>query len=489
MKISLPKSSDQVQQWGPVDMKLLYNSFWFAPMSGAVKSRWGIYWTEMVGIMENDTGTFFWWKNSLENEGVKSIKRWLLPDDKRKLVTDGYWELIGEIKKTAGKLERLKPKASFADVQSLALKWHALYYKFWSLADVFEIANYGAPEYLKKQLSSFVPKSELESVMEVLLAPENLSFNQLSEKELLECVLKANPKIHLESLIKNYAAKWHWLDNSYYQSKRLPPAYFLKKIKELSRAEAKAKLSQIKKYLQSVKQKKTAIIKNFKLSVSIAKLAEILSFSIWMQDHRKGIAWWSSDVATQFSKHLAKRLGVPLEDILHYSADEWREAFAIGKKLSDKVFNQRKNKLYVMYSRKGFYTFLAGTEAKRIAKHFASLKHENGNQQTDSLSGTVVSKGSTIIKGVVRVIHSARQSNRLKRGEILVAPMTSPDYISAMRLAKAVITDVGGLMSHAAIVSRELGIPCIVNTKIATKILKNGDRVTINTKSGTVIKL
>ena len=77
----------------------------------------------------------------------------------------------------------------------------------------------------------------------------------------------------------------------------------------------------------------------------------------------------------------------------------------------------------------------------------------------------------------------------MKDGEILVAPMTSPDYIVAMRKASAIVTDVGGLMSHAAIISRELGIPCIVGTKIATQVLKDGDLVEVDANKGIIKKL
>ena len=74
----------------------------------------------------------------------------------------------------------------------------------------------------------------------------------------------------------------------------------------------------------------------------------------------------------------------------------------------------------------------------------------------------------------------------MKKGEILVASMTSPDYITAIKKAAAIITDEGGMTCHAAIVSRELRIPCIVGTKIATKVLKNGDIVNINTNQGII---
>ena len=71
-------------------------------------------------------------------------------------------------------------------------------------------------------------------------------------------------------------------------------------------------------------------------------------------------------------------------------------------------------------------------------------------------------------------------------GEILVSPMTTPDFIPAMRKAGAIITDEGGITCHAAIVSRELKKPCIIGTRIATKILKNGDYVKVNATNGII---
>jgi len=64
--------------------------------------------------------------------------------------------------------------------------------------------------------------------------------------------------------------------------------------------------------------------------------------------------------------------------------------------------------------------------------------------------------------------------------------MTSPDFIIAMRKAAAIVTDEGGMTSHAAIVSRELKIPCIVGTKIATKVLKDGDMIQVDAETGVV---
>ena len=100
------------------------------------------------------------------------------------------------------------------------------------------------------------------------------------------------------------------------------------------------------------------------------------------------------------------------------------------------------------------------------------------------LHGLGVGPGS--VSGRVRVLTSPDDSGALEPGEILVAAMTSPDWVPLMRRAAAVVTDAGGMTSHAAIVSRELGIPCIVGTRLATRVLRTGMLVTVNAREGTI---
>ncbi len=94
--------------------------------------------------------------------------------------------------------------------------------------------------------------------------------------------------------------------------------------------------------------------------------------------------------------------------------------------------------------------------------------------------------GSKIGAGKVRVLSSAKNINAFKKGEVLVTEITDPDWEPIMKIASAIVTDKGGRTSHAAIVSRELGIPCIVGSGNATKVLKNGQSVTIDCSSGDV---
>jgi pyruvate, water dikinase len=88
--------------------------------------------------------------------------------------------------------------------------------------------------------------------------------------------------------------------------------------------------------------------------------------------------------------------------------------------------------------------------------------------------------------GVVRVLQSPDQGERLQAGEVLVAPMTSPDWVPTMRRAAAIVTDGGGMTCHAAIVSRELGVPAVVGARNATTVLRDGELVTVDGAQGTV---
>jgi pyruvate,water dikinase len=93
--------------------------------------------------------------------------------------------------------------------------------------------------------------------------------------------------------------------------------------------------------------------------------------------------------------------------------------------------------------------------------------------------------GSKIGSGIVNVIETPEQIIQFKPGEVLVTDMTNPDWEPIMKIAKAIITNKGGKTCHAAIISRELGVPCVIGTLNATKILKTGMQVTVDCSTGT----
>lgn len=117
---------------------------------------------------------------------------------------------------------------------------------------------------------------------------------------------------------------------------------------------------------------------------------------------------------------------------------------------------------------------------ERLWKRYIDYKAMHGD-----LVGIVASKGGEdIVEGEVVVIDSP--NTNVKDYKILVVPSTSPSYVPLMRNARALITNHGGMMSHAAIVAREFGLPCIVGTKTATKQLRSGDRVAMDLVSGSI---
>lgn len=102
------------------------------------------------------------------------------------------------------------------------------------------------------------------------------------------------------------------------------------------------------------------------------------------------------------------------------------------------------------------------------------------------LEGVAASHG--IRSGPVKILKSAKEIGKISFGDVLVAEQTNPDFVPAMKRAVAIVTDRGGRTSHAAIVSRELGIPCVVGTEKASRVLKTGDVVTVDGSSGKVYR-
>lgn len=92
-------------------------------------------------------------------------------------------------------------------------------------------------------------------------------------------------------------------------------------------------------------------------------------------------------------------------------------------------------------------------------------------------------------KGKVKILRRAKDIEKMNEGDILIAPMTTPDYIPVMAKAAAVVTDEGGALCHAAIVSREMGKPCVIATEYATKIFNDGETVEVNADEGVVKRL
>jgi phosphohistidine swiveling domain-containing protein len=105
----------------------------------------------------------------------------------------------------------------------------------------------------------------------------------------------------------------------------------------------------------------------------------------------------------------------------------------------------------------------------------------------DQISGRPASRG--VVEGVVRVAKSIQDARDVQRGEILVAPVTDVGWTPYFTVIAALVTDIGSSVSHGAVVAREYGLPCVVNTLVATQVLKTGDRVRVDGDRGLITRL
>ncbi|MEK7463613.1 MAG: PEP-utilizing enzyme [Patescibacteria group bacterium] len=225
-----------------------------------------------------------------------------------------------------------------------------------------------------------------------------------------------------------------------------------------------------------LKDQNPIIAKNLKEFESIKNSSRARTNAIFFMpgSHRK-----------TFLKKISVQFDISLEHISSYGKSDILNLFS-GIKLSEEDIKERESS-YLMCGKTGEVVYLQGEEAKEVITGFMS-----GEKKEDVLKGIIVSKGKvTAPVTVIRFGNNAfsRLSEtiaKMPQGNILVADTTGPELLLACKKASAILTNQGGMMSHAAIVSRELNIPCIVGLKTATDLLKDGDVVEVDAEKGEV---
>lgn len=178
---------------------------------------------------------------------------------------------------------------------------------------------------------------------------------------------------------------------------------------------------------------------------------------------------------------ISKKFGLsPHNDIVDY--------ITIEEALNDKLPNMgviaRRRKSWVMIDNNTIYT---GKNIKGfLSKHDIVLEDEDisFDRKTRKLIGRSAYNG--VVQGKVKLVFVYDDIFKVKEGDIMVSPMTEPHFMPAIKKASALITDEGGITCHAAIIARELGIPCVIGTKLATEVLNDGDFVEVDADNGLV---
>ena len=189
-------------------------------------------------------------------------------------------------------------------------------------------------------------------------------------------------------------------------------------------------------------------------------------------------------------KEIEKRINISDNDIVSMGDNEILEL------LSKKIDNETALK-HVQDRKKGFaITWLDskvysvfGNEANYIANEVSNRYKIVNEDEHDSFDNSII-KGNVAnpgkVKGIAKILDDYEDVKKVNVGDIIIASMTTPIFVSAMEKASAFVTDEGGITCHAAIISREFGVPCIVGTICATKKIKDGDYIEVDAYKGEI---
>jgi phosphohistidine swiveling domain-containing protein len=164
------------------------------------------------------------------------------------------------------------------------------------------------------------------------------------------------------------------------------------------------------------------------------------------------------------------------------------EVFAFlkdGKRPTDSNLDQRLKMYAILMENSEIEPVFAGATAEEVKKQ--QLRENDLLESASEIRGAPACSGIAV--GPARIIKSLEDLNNVQAGDILVTVMTTTEYTPWLPKVAAVVTDEGGITSHAAIVSRELGIPCVVGTKNGTKLLRNGELIRVDAAKGEICKV
>lgn len=473
------KPDSDLFKWGPIDGRICYGAYWVEAWPKSAEYHkidfpelfYYFFDEKMVAVLDD---------YELKEVGKEFFNKYMVDKETCKQVYDTWWNTVNTLEElhkqiTSEKLESLPAK----QLAHLYENWYKLHLQFWIHGYVPEFSNWGG----ERILMNYLGDHHIENftyLFERLSAPVKLSFYQEEEIDLLQLKAIKN-KDKLKQKLIDHQKKYFWIQNSYFEAKITPVEYFADILGKISEKEAQEKINSIKKFIEDTKKEKEDIIKNHGLSDEVVNMANQLSYSIWWQDFRKKYIFILHHYKDLINKEAAKRYKVDLEDLYCYSPFEFNDLLAKKRFIQKELMKERKRAFLFHYEKRELH-FVRGQEAERMLKPYL---HPKVDKSIKEIKGLVVSRGP-VVRGRVKILLSAKQADKMKKGDVLVASMTSPEYIVALRKATALVTDEGGMTCHAAIVSRELGMPCIVGTKIATKALKDNDLVEVDANTGVV---
>ena len=318
-----------------------------------------------------------------------------------------------------------------------------------------------------------------EDELNILHAPVKTSFvNQVEILKLQAACQKEKNKDAdkiFEQLVRNY----YWVENNYLKIESKTRQNFIDEVEKINDPCGRLVIEQ-ERLARNLKVKKDLLdkIKASALMRAFVKLADDFAF---IQDSRKQCVLRLNHFIFKYYNELARRLKFDpklIFYIIHFELEDFLKNPAAFRSL----VKERQAGCLVVLEIDRWAIFprdeLAGIDLSNFFKDYSKITEARG---TPACAGKV--------RGEAKVILGSDQFGQFKKGDILITNQTTPDFMPLFKKAGAVIAEQGGITSHAAVVSRELGIPCIVGVKDAMAIFKGGGKVEVDAEQGIVRKL
>lgn len=304
------------------------------------------------------------------------------------------------------------------------------------------------------------------------------------EREQLIDIAKMKDRRERQRRLTAHTKKYVWLEYGLH-GQALDQKYFsdqLRKILPQVRSGRIARYPEEKKRIAMLQKK---LFKEYQIGRPHQNIFRIAQNSLFVRLYSKDSQFHGYYCIEPLLREIGKRIGLTLEQVLFLSPDDFSQALIKGKDFSKITKQRQKYSLFVCDGGKTGYWH--GPEAKKIKKKMSFVKKVKNHGVEEILKGQTAYAGK--VKGGVKIINTVQEMVKMHAGNILVSHMTNPGIVPAMKKAAAIVTNSGGITSHAAIIARELKVPCVIGTKHATEVLKDGDIVEVDATKGIVKKI
>ena len=427
-----------------------------------------------------------WWaRNTRELDLIagKWIASWLKDPGKIiRLLSNKYRTNAGKIKKI--KIVDIENKTT----KNLLAAYQRSFDIFYDHILIAEYASDIFDDYFEASFKQFI-EDECKAKMTYndwldLLRPNYISKAQEYEYSLWRMAGKSASLRQINNLVEKY----FWIRMTWDGQNTLTKKEIAGDLRCIRDKHEKHKISQMIRDIQCqsklVLKNRRQLIKKYKLPSQTASYLKLLDAFCRIHDERKEIQMRCNDVMLRVLVKIAGRQKIAYADALWYFYWELDD-LACGKELPKKNILDRKNGITIMMKR-GYSKIYFGKIATQLLNNYVL---RSKTQRKTMINGVIANPGKKFMGKVFLAKSGIDACRRMKKDRILVTSMTTVDYLPAMKRARAIITDDGGITCHAAIISRELKIPCIVGTKIATQVLKDGDLVEVDADKGIVKKI